>query len=877
MAAAPAYQRSASAVSDALGSRPECGLSSAEAAQRLGQVGLNALTERPGKSPWAILREQLTAVMMLVLIAAAAISAVLGDLMDALAILAIVVLNATLGFQQEFRAERAMDALTRLTVPLVKVRRDRHILAVSARDLVPGDMVVLEAGDVVPADARLMSSPNLYVQEAALTGESEPVAKDAATALHADVPVAERRTMVYMGTAVASGRAEAMVVATGMDTELGRIAGALQSVSRQPTPLQMRLEGLARWLAAVALAVVTLVFALGVVRGEDPRTMFLTSVSLAVAAVPEGLPAVVTISLALGAQRMLKRRALIRKLLAVESLGSVTTICSDKTGTLTENRMTAVCAEAAGVRFDLRGAALQPPAPVDLLLCAATLCNDAFINSADEAVGDPTETALALAAARHGRSKTDLEQMLPRVAELPFDSVRKRMTTVHAVTRERLGLPPTPYIAFTKGAVDSLLEVCDRVQGEAGVEPLTPVVRHGILSANAGLADDAMRVLGVAYRLAETPAPREAELIFIGLVGMIDPPRAEVRAAVRTCLDAGVRPVMITGDHPITAAAIARALGIGDGHVVTGVELDALNDAALSSVVSSASVFARVSPQHKLRIVQALQQRGELVAMTGDGVNDAPALKRANIGIAMGVVGTDVAREAADMVLLDDNFATIVAAVEEGRVIYDNIRKFLKYLLATNAGELWVMLVAPLLGMPLPLQALQILWINLVTDGPPALALTMEGSERDVMRRPPGTATRNLVDRGLAINVAWLGVLMACVASAIGFVAWQAGNPAWQTMLFTSLALLQMGHVLAIRVERASVIGHRFFANRTLLGAVTLVILLQLAVIYAPPLQAIFGTVPLSAAELAVCALLSSALFWAVEADKWVRRRWGRS
>jgi Ca2+-transporting ATPase len=858
-----AYRDSAKSLCDALGVDRAHGLASAEAARRLADVGLNALVEQPGKTAWAVLRDQFTAVMMLVLLAAAAISILLGELSDALAILAIVALNAALGFHQEYRAELAMQALKRLAVPLVKVRRDGDVQAISSESVVPGDILVLESGDIVPADARVLSSAVLRVQESALTGESEPVEKDAHAEFESDVPIAERRSMVYMGTAVASGRAEALVVATGMRTELGQIAGALQRVQPQPTPLQVRLEQLARWLAVAALGVVALVAALGLARGEDPRTLFLTAVSLAVAAVPEGLPAVVTISLAFGAQRMLKRRALIRKLLAVESLGSVTTICSDKTGTLTENRMTAVAASAAGVLVDLRDTSITLPSPVEMLLCGAALCTDA-----NETIGDPTETALVAAAARFGRSKSDLEHARPRVAEAPFDSIRKRMTTVHVAEPGA----SAPYVAYTKGAVDSLLEVCTTILTLDGVVPLLESDRAGVLATNAEFAGDALRVLGVALRLANSPDVVEADMTFVGLIGLIDPPRPEVRAALETCRTAGVRPVMITGDHPLTAAAIARELGIG-GQIVTGACLDALDDAGLRDLTGAASVYARVSPEHKLRIVRALQERGELVAMTGDGVNDAPALKRANIGIAMGVVGTDVAREAADMVLLDDNFATIVAAVEEGRVIYDNIRKFLKYLLATNTGELWVMLLAPFLGLPLPLQALQILWVNLVTDGPPALALSLESAEQDVMRQPPAGSNRRLIDRPLGTHIAWVGVLMALVATGVGYVAWRNAVPAWQTMLFTCLALLQMGHVLAIRVDGASVLGKRFWGNPTLVAAVALVTSLQLLVIYAPPLQSIFGTVPLTAPELGICLLLSSTLFWAVEAEKWLRRR----
>jgi P-type Ca2+ transporter type 2C len=857
------------------------GLSSSEAAERLGRAGPNVLVETPGKTRFQIVWEQLTSVMVLVLIAAGVISLLLGELVDALAIAAIVMLNAALGFQQEYRAERAMAALKQLAVPLVKVRRDARPVAVPAHDVVPGDVILLEAGDVVPADARLFSSPNLRVQEASLTGESQAVEKDAEASIAVEAALADRHTMVYMGTAVAYGRGEAVVVATGMHTELGRIAAAMQAVEREPTPLQRRLEHLARWLAAIALVLVGIIFVLGLLRGEDVRLTFLTAISLAVAAVPEGLPAVVTVTLALGAQRMLRRRALVRKLLAVETLGSVSVICSDKTGTLTQNRMTATILIVGGERFEVATWEGTRGAPgLELALTAGALCNDAFIRvvagdgAHPETVGDPTEVALAIAASRMDLWKSDLEADYPRIAELPFDSVRKRMLTVHRVGAQGLPRLGASYVAFAKGAPDTLLETCSTEWSPHGIRPLSEGTRSTIMQRNAELASEGLRVLGVAFRPLSDPDPARAErdLTFVGLVGIIDPPRPEVQQAVQKCAAAGVRPVMITGDHPLTAAAIARQLGIGGGHVLSGRDLDELDESGLDRAVASTSVYARVAPEHKLGIVAALQKRGEVVAMTGDGVNDAPALKQANIGVAMGVEGTEVAREAADMVLLDDNFATIVAAVEEGRVIYDNIRKFLKYLLATNAGELWVMLLGPLFGLPLPLLPLQILWINLVTDGLPALALSVERPERDVMARPPRQSSESLLGDGMLWHIGWVGLLIGGVSLGIGLWGWQAGNPAWQSMVFTTLALLQIAHVLAIRVERASVLGRVFFANRALLGSVLLLVGLQLAVLYIPWLQTVFTTVPLTWSELLLCAVASSVVFWAVEAEKLIRR-----
>jgi Ca2+-transporting ATPase len=892
------------------------GLSAAEAARRLERHGPNELIERGVKSPWLIVWEQLTATMVLVLIIATAISAVLGDYKDAVAIMAIVVLNTLLGFSQEYRAEKAMAALKKLAVPTVRVRRGGHVQEISARDLVPGDIVLMEAGNLVPADGRLLECSNVRIQESALTGESEPVEKDPQVVAGADLPLGDRRNLVHMGTLVTYGRGLAVVTATGMATELGRIAAMIQTVDREPTPLQRRLEQLGRVLAVVALGLVSVIFALGLLRGEDITLLFLTAISMAVAAVPEGLPAVVTIALALGAQRMLKRRALIRKLAAVETLGSVTVICSDKTGTLTENRMTVTVLDVAGHRVDLTehlhhaGPVLPPngefpSVPSDqpalaLLLAGGALCNEAVLQSNGDgpdsfhAVGDPTEGALVVAAAQMGLSKAELEQAFPRVAEVPFDSERKRMTTVHRFPTAQGHIPPAlervrdwvrgtggpPYVAFTKGAVDSLLDVSSQVWVDERAEPLTDDWRTRIAAAQERLAQNGMRVLGVAFRPLESLRfdgrgdGLERDLIFIGLVGMIDPPRPEVKDAVQLCKTAGIRPVMITGDHPLTAQHIARELGIAaDGHILTGRDLARLSVVELEGVVEEVSVYARVSPEHKLKIVQALQNRGHIVAMTGDGVNDAPALKKADIGVAMGITGTDVAKEAADMVLQDDNFATIVAAVEEGRVIYDNIRKFIKFLMATNSAELWVMLLAPFLGMPLPLLPLQILWINLMTDGPPALALSVEPAERDTMRRAPYHPQESIFGRGVGRHIAWVGLLMGAISLAVGYWYWTTAHPDWQTMVFATLTFSQLANVLAVRSERDSLFRIGLLSNTPLLGAVTLTVVLQLAVVYVPFLQEVFTTRALSAEDLALSLALSTVVFWGVELEKVLIRR----
>ena len=896
------YRKGPTEVVSLLGTDFEAGLTPAEAQRRLAEEGLNELVERGVKSPWLILWEQLTGLMVVILIVAAVVSGALGDWKDAIAILAIVVLNAVLGFSQEFRAEKAMAALKQLAVPTVKVRRDGHVVEISARELVPGDLVLLEAGALVPADGRLLESINLRVEESALTGESEPVEKVDRTLDRTELPVADRVNMVYMGTVVTYGRGVAVIVATGMNTELGRIAELIQTVEREPTPLQRRLEQLGRGLALAALAIVAIVFVLGLLRGEDWQLMLLTAISMAVAAVPEGLPAVVTIALALGAQRMLKREALIRKLPAVETLGSVTVICSDKTGTLTENRMTVTVLDVLGETqqvdtllqkgIPVANAELLPgqrPAvrSLGLLAKAAALCNDASLEPTPEggyrAVGDPTEGALVVAAAELGLVKAELDQRWPRLSEVPFASERKRMTTVHrvGVTPEQTDAPWCcgDYVAFAKGAVDSLLEISEQVWTGDEEVPLTDEMRARILAANDSLAAQGQRVLGVAFRpLDEEPEAvdeggLEQEMTFIGLVGMIDPPRPEVRQAVATAKAAGIRPVMITGDHPLTARQIAWELEIAaDAQPLTGRELAQMSVDDLEEVVDQVAVYARVSPEHKLKIVQALQDRGQIVAMTGDGVNDAPALKKADIGVAMGITGTDVSKEAADMVLLNDNFATIVAAVKEGRTIYDNIRKFIKYTLTSNAGEIWVMLLAPLAGMPLPLLPLQILWINLVTDGLPGLALSVEPAERDTMRRPPYDPQESIFGQGLGRHVAWVGLLMGLVSLAMGYWTWRSGWEHWQTMLFTTLTLSQMGHALAVR-SRASLFKVGLLSNRALLGAVLFTFALQMAVVYVPFLQGLFKTQALSAGELLLSLVLSTVVFWGVEVEKWLMRR----
>jgi Ca2+-transporting ATPase len=889
------------------------GLTAAEAERRLAEYGPNELVERGGKGPWAILLEQFTGIMVVILIISAVISAFLGETIDAIVIMVIVVLNAVLGFVQEYRAEQAMAALKKMAVPHVRVRRDGHLQEITANSLVPGDIIQLETGNTVPADARVLEESNLRVQEAVLTGESEAVEKDPAPLAGENLPLGDRVNSVYMGTVVTYGHGIALVTGTGMKTQLGRIADMLQSVGTEKTPLQRRLEQLARGLALAALVLVGIVFGLGVLRGEDLVEMFTVSVAMAVAAVPEGLPAVVTIALALGAQRMLKRNALIRKLPAVETLGSVTVICSDKTGTLTQNRMTVTFVDVAENSLNLQARLrsfspsvspedpveplLQESPPIVLTLAGAALCNDAVLEAVPgekgtfSTVGDPTEGALVIASARAGLWKADLEKAFPRVAELPFDSDRKRMTTVHRPNPELVPELLNPYqdsrpdffepghfLVITKGAVDSLLDVSTQVWTAAHTEPLNESWRERIMKSNDELAANGMRVLGLAFCQSDDPNPVEENLIFIGMVGMIDPARPEVQEAVQEAKMAGIRTVMITGDHPLTAAYIAADLGIAErGKTLTGRDLDAMSVEQLEAVVEEVPVYARVSPEHKLKLVQALQDKGHVVAMTGDGVNDAPALRKAEIGVAMGITGTDVTKEASDMILLDDNFATIIAAVREGRRIYDNIRKFIKYTMTSNAGEIWVMLLAPFIGMPLPLTSLQILWVNLVTDGLPGLALAIEPAERRVMQRPPYSPKENIFGRGMARDILWIGLLMGLTSLGAGYLYYRLYPSApvelWQTITFTTLTLAQMGNALATRSDRDTLWQIGLFSNKTMLGSVLLTFALQMAVIYVPFLNRAFSTTPLSLRDLLISFAFSVVVFLAVEFFKWIRQR----
>ncbi len=853
---------------------PEVGLSSDEAAARLARVGPNELVETHRRSTVALFAAQFANTMTMVLIVAVTITIVIGDTKDAVMISAIVLVNAAVGFVQEHQAEQAMAALRRMTAEVARVRRDGGVAQVATSSLVPGDVVVLATGDLVPADLRLVESAGLRVNEASLTGESEPVAKHVRPLDHAEA-LSERRNLAFKGTAITYGRAVGIVVSTGMTTELGRIAGLLQAHDAGVTPLQRRLAHLGRRIATAAGIVCVVVFAIGVASGESSQDMFFVAVSLAVAAIPEGLPAVVTVALALGARRMAERRAIVRKLPAVEALGSVSVICTDKTGTLTKNEMFVewVWTPDAGERT-VTGEGYAPEGVVDGTptdyLCRlgriAGACNDAVLHApADDGTwsltGDPTEGALLALAAKLNTDEFDVSRPRPRIAEIAFDAERRRMTTAH---REEAG---NGVWVAAKGALDALAAHLDSASDvDSALDVATSWTSAGY------------RVLAFAERtlpsLPERLEALEHDLQLVGLAAIADPPRLEVRSAIAACHSAGVIPVVITGDDPRTAAAIAERLDIlgGDREVITGVDLDALDDEALFERVENIAVYARATPEQKLRIVDAWKARGAVVAMTGDGINDAPALRRADIGVAMGITGTDVSKEAADMVLADDNFATIVEAIGEGRCIYDNLRRFVRYLLSTNTGEIWLMAAGPALGLPIPLLPVQLLWVNLVTDGLPAVALGLEPAESDVMNRPPRQTNESIFARGLWQHALWVGMLMAAVGLAVQVVARELGWE-WRTMVFTTIAFLQLGHALAVRSERQSLVSLGLFTNWRLLAAVAVAVVLQFVLIYLPPLHDWFGTASLGPAELGVTMAASTIVFIAVELDKLLKQR----
>ena len=870
------------------------GLTSEEVASRQETFGPNELEEEPTQPWWRLFLMQFANTMIVVLLVAAAIMVAIGEPTDAIVIGAIVILNAGIGFFQEYRAEQAMAALRTMTAPNARVVRNGQETTVPAVELVPGDVLLLDAGDLVAADARVLDAPDLRINEAALTGESVPVTKSTLP-LDEDQgrQVGDRTNMVFKGTAVAYGRARTVVVATGMSTELGQIADLLQTHQAPATPLQKRLAVLGRWLAAAAIVVAIIVFAVGVLRGEDVETMFLTAVSLAVAAIPEALPAVVTIGLAMGAQRMIRHHALIRRLPAVETLGSVTVICTDKTGTLTQGRMLVeriwtldTMIEVTGSGFEPSGELLvdgrplhpTPGTPVGDLLLTAVLCNDATLSPPEgedddwSVIGDPTEGALLAMAAKAGARRAEINDAYPRRAEIPFDSERKRMVTLHT------SADGTVSLAAVKGAIEATIDPIDLVATHDGLVEMTPDLEEHVLDQASTFAAQGYRVLSLAGRrepdgVIETAEQAEEDLVLYGLVAMADPPRMESKEAVHACKTAGITPVMITGDHPATGKAIATRLGIidADERVLTGLELAEIGEGGLEEEVSSVAVYARTSPEQKLDIVQAWQANGDIVAMTGDGVNDAPALRTADIGVAMGVTGTEVAKEAADMVLTDDNFASIVTAVGEGRRIYDNIRRFVRYTLTSNAGEIWVMFLGPFVGLALPLVPVQILWINLVTDGFPGLALGVEPAESDVMRRKPRPPNESIFAGGVWQQVLIIGLLMGLVCLGLGVWA-EAEDRPWQTMIFTTLALSQLGNALAIRSDRRSLFSLGLRSNMALTWTVLITLAVQITIIYWEPFQRLLDTEALSAYELTIVLLASTIVFWVVEGEKLVRR-----
>jgi Ca2+-transporting ATPase len=860
------------------------GLTGAEAAQRLARHGPNELQAAHRVSPWALLTAQFKNVLVVILLIATTLSFFLGHGVEAVVIGVIVLFAVLLGFVQEYRAERAIEALRQMAAPTAAVLRDGHEVQIQARDLVPGDVVLLRPGDKIPADARLIEAINLQIDEAALTGESVPVEKHIATLDHPDLGLGDRKNMAYAGTAATYGRGCALVVATGMNTEFGQIAQMLQSVETGKTPLQLNLDKVGRALAWAALAIVTIIVGVGLVRGQPVIEMLIFGIALAVAVVPEALPAVVTISLAIGVQRMVKRHALIRRLPAVETLGSTSVICTDKTGTLTKDEMTirkifvaGQLLEVSGAgyepvgRFSRDGVAVEPSGALRQLLQTAALASDARIvrDEADgrwEVKGDPTEGALIVAAAKAGLNKAELDAQFPRVNEIPFTSETKRMTTLHAGG-----------IACSKGAPELVLASCVRLQMENGELPLDDTGRGTILETAQRMAGEALRVLAVATKPDATLETAECEMVFLGLVGMIDPPRPEAKTAVETCRTAGIKCVMVTGDHPLTAQSIARELGIlNAGRLVTGAELEAMSDAELEHAVQGIEVYARVSPAHKLRVVTALQHRGQIVAMTGDGVNDAPALKKADIGIAMGITGTGVTKEAAAMTLTDDNFASIVAAVEEGRGLFSNIKKYLMYLLSSNIGEIGLMSAATLAGMPLPLSAVQILYVNLATDGLPALALAVDPPEADLMRRKPRNPGAGIFTRPVALLMLLGGLWL--MAITFGVFAWALHSGRSQaeamTMTFVTLVLTEFVKAYNFRSDRHTVFRHPF-ANKWLNLAILWELALLVMIVHVPFLERAFGTFNLPLTDWAIATGLALTIVPTLELAKWmVRRGW---
>lgn len=834
------------------------GLNSLTVSKRLVEYGKNVIEDTKKKTILQMVLHQLTDFMILILIVAAVISGVIGDLMDTIIILVIIILNAIIGFIQEYRAEKAMEALKNMVTSKTRILRDGKLIDLLTTDIVPGDVVALEAGNILPADVRFFETHQVKVDESALTGESQNVEKHPDEMVQTEYSLGDRINMGFKGTAITNGRALAYVVATGMNTELGRIAKMIQT-EEIVTPLQKRLDAFGKKLSVIILFLCAVIFTIGWLRGETFLNMLILSISLAVAAIPEAMPALVTITLALGAKRLAKNNALIRKLPAVETLGSVTYICSDKTGTLTINKMTVQevfeTKDAESISDFLNG---------NILLKAIALNNDVSKKLDGKWLGDSTEVALVQYAYDKDVERTWLEKTAPRIAELPFDSSRKCMTTIHKTDKGIL--------AITKGGVDVLLSKLSTKQNSS--------ISDFEYKANK-MAERGYRVLGYAVRFfPKLPKyldanEMESDLTLIGFVGMIDPPREEAKQAVKECKEAGIIPVMITGDHKLTAQAIAKQIGIissTEDLVLNGTELTKLSEIDFEKIVEKVRVYARVNPEQKLKIIKALQDKGQFVAMTGDGVNDAPALKNADIGVAMGISGTEVTKEASHMILLDDNFATIVVAVKHGRKVFDNILKFIKYIMTGNSSELWAILLAPFFGLPIPLLAIHILWVNLITDGLPGLALASEPSEPDIMNRPPRNPKQSIFASGMAIHILWVGFFMGSVT--LGMQAWAIHHEHanWQTMTFTVLCFSQMGHVMAIRSNRESLFKIGVFSNKPMLFALLITFALQFMIIYVPFFNVIFKTQPLTLQELGITVAVSVIVFLAVELEKWIKR-----
>ncbi len=895
------------------------GLSREEARRRLAQYGHNELVKTRRASPILIFLRQFTNLLVIILIIAAVIAGLLGEWIDTTVILIIVILNAIFGFVQEYRAEKAIEALKVLAAPHCRVVRGNETIILETRELVPGDIVQLATGDRVPADMRLMDTAGLRVNEAPLTGESVPISKTI-EAMRKGLYLGDRRNMCYLGCTVEAGRGTGIVTATGMSTELGKIAGLVQTEPKMKTPMQKQLARLGKQIGVAVFILVIIIFVIEYIRlNTDIIELFLTSVSLAVAAIPEGLPAVVTISLALGLQRMAKRNALIRRLPAVETLGSATVICTDKTGTLTRGEMNIVSIYTNDAMYRVEGEGFIPDGKITFngelvnlnrspelltLLKVGMLCNDAIVSKQEKiwtVVGDTTEGALIVAGMKVGLTKEKLERDTPRVVEIAFTSERKMMSTVHMpaddTTRERLSsssekerlnlIKTSPgKVIYAKGAPERVLSVCKHILKSGSAKPLTDNERSQLVYVNQEMAARGLRVLGLAYRELPdghsnfTEKGLERDLIFLGFIGMMDTPRKDAVEALKECQKAGIKVVMITGDHKLTAMAVAVEMGIlhKGQRAMTGEELAKTPDKEFMAQVENTRVYARVSPENKLRILNAWKKKGHTVVMTGDGVNDAPALRRSNLGVAMGITGTDVAKESADMVLTDDNFASIVGAVEEGRSIYQNVRKFVRYLLSTNSGEVMTIFVAALLLFPLPLIPLQILWINLITDGLPAVALGVEPKEKGLMRQKPRDRREGILSGGVIYDIIWIGMLM--MAGTLILFSWALGpQNMWdanlmraRTVAFYTLTMFQMFNVLAIRVERDSVFTTGFFKNKYLIAAVLSTILLQFAVIYVPPLQGVFETTPLNLYEIVICSLVASSAFLFVELEKMFKR-----